>query len=278
MRCVWLFALGVLSLSPSAWSATAQENSAARTSNSTTSGPPAPEGPPLDIRRLEPTAKLLQDFIALPKTRGIAKMYAQQIAYRLPRGFKPAGESQNEESYAVLLTGAEQTLNNWTTLISLVGYRNAALIDGLTPQLFANALSNPKNTSCTQPANVQELGAYEVDGYNAYLILTTCNQRDETATGAPAGTPAQVGRSSVTLIVKGINDFYVVEANFRGQIFSAADKPVTPEQALGVAQQLAPIAICAISLTQQQCLDQQAQAKLTRSALQPAPLAAIPAP
>jgi hypothetical protein len=286
MRFVWqacvslLAMLGLFLLGNTAYAQTptAQTSTAQAPAAPNNAGPPVPDGPPLDVRRLDSVAKLLQDFIALPKTRGIAAMYAQQIAYRLPRGFRPAGESQNEESYAVLLASPEQNLNNWTTLLSLVGYRNAALIDGLTPQAFANALTKPKNSTCTQTPLVQEVGAYDVDGYNAYLLLTSCNQTAPEATGGAGGAPALVGRVSVTLIVKGINDFYVVEANFRGQVFSADTKPVSMQQAIDVAEQLAPIAICAISLTQKQCLDQQAQAKLSRAALQPPLLSAAPAP
>jgi hypothetical protein len=241
-------------------------------------GPPPPPAPPLDVRRLQPVGTLIQSFVAAPKIRGLAKIFDQQIAYRLPRGFSPVAEEEARFSYAVLLTGKEETYSNWTTQVNIAGYSGFARVDGLSAKSFAEALTNPDNPRCKAHYFSKDLGSFEVDGYSAQLFYAGC-ARSRVLPGDTA--PEQAGEVAVVMVIKGVTDMYTVQAMFRGQMFNKDTPPINDANARQVADQLMPIAVCAISLTTPQCMAQQAQAQFVPAkplVIDPALLPPLPPP
>jgi hypothetical protein len=260
---IWRTVAVMVSVSLAAGSAVAQTiPPAAPAPSAQPAAKPAPAPtPPLAQSQIVPIATLAQRFASAEKIRGIAKIGNQQVAYRLPRGSRPIAEVNADATYAVVLAANPEQMTNWTTQIAVVGYRDLARVDGMTDEVMAGLISNPDNSECAAQFVSLSLGRFEVDGWPATAVVTGC--ADAPASQAQA-TP-RVGIQVVGLVVRGLDDLFVVQVTFRGQPFAPATPPLTQALAQQVLNQLAPIAMCAISLTNQQCLEQQARARLVEA-------------
>lgn len=202
---------------------------------------------------LRPIAQVVNDYLALAQTRGVAEVYSQKIAYMLPKGLVPGRDFDSGNVYAIELTPPGGPLTPWSYRLSITGYRNIGNLAGGNFAEFAKQYEQPGET-CHDNYVARPLGSVKVDGNDAITILTGCTRA---RLGEYVGAIEGAGEVSVVTIILGLYDIYVVQVTFRGQQFSKDIWPISDATALQVANRLNPMALCAASVTTQQCIARQ---------------------
>jgi hypothetical protein len=163
----------------------------------------------------------------------ITPIFSQLVMLPIPKGFEPAFTDAKENSYMSEFVLAGETLKKWSQMISLIGYRGLASNPNASPKAVAERISNGFRVVCPSSFNSVGPGDQKIDGYNAFITVTSC------------GTNPIENQSESTLIIvlKGEKDVYVIQWAERGK---ASDTPLNFDQQkwVGRLQMLSPIKLC----------------------------------
>lgn len=220
--------------------------------------PPAaapPPKPPLKPFKAEPISGQIQRFLALPQTRGVAKVFSQQLAYMIPRGFQPYADGDDGNFYIVQLGPAGEDTSNWSQSIQVVGYRGLGGVPELTAQAMAQTLASPREDICKDNWLTTDLGPLTVDTYPAHAVMVGCASAPVAA--EPGKSATANGQQAVILVVRALYDIYTVQISFRGLPYDKARPPADEALARQLLARLQPVAVCAISIEVQECVARQ---------------------
>lgn len=163
----------------------------------------------------------------------ITPIFSQLVMLPIPRGFEPAFTDAKENSYISEFVLAGETVKKWSQMISLIGYRGLASNPNASPKAVAEMISNGFRVVCPSSFNSVGPGDQKIDGYNAFITVTSC------------GTNPIENQSESTLIIvlKGEKDVYVIQWAERGK---ASDAPLNFDQKkwVGRLQMLSLIKLC----------------------------------
>jgi hypothetical protein len=213
-----------------------------------------PPAAPVKPFKPEPMSKLMEKFLATQQTRGVAKIFSQQVAYMIPRGYRAYADGEDGDFYIVQLGPDGEDTSNWSQSIQIVGYRGLGGVPELTAQAMAQTLSTPGEGVCKDNWVSADLGPLTIDSYPAHGIMVGCatSAKPEDAKGTVAN-----GQQAVILVIRALYDIYTVQISFRGQPFDKAKMPVNEAAARTLLARLQPVAICAISLEVPECVARQ---------------------
>lgn len=202
---------------------------------------------------LRPISQVVNDYLALAQTRGVAEVYNQKLAYMLPKGLVPGRDFDSGNVYAIELTPPGGPLTAWSYRLSITGYRNIGNLSGGNLAEFAKQYEQPGD-SCPDNYVAKPLGPLKVDGNDALMLLTGCTRA---RLGEYVGAIEGAGEVSVVTIIQGLYDIYVVQVTFRGQQYGKDIWPISDATARQIVDRLNPMALCAASVTTQQCVSRQ---------------------
>ncbi|MGB3748622.1 MAG: hypothetical protein WA961_10515 [Rhodanobacter sp.] len=140
---------------------------------------------------------------AMPRMQAIAPIFSQLVAWNMPQGFRAANEQTRRNFYLLEASFHDESLDDWSQLITLTGHADAAENPDLTPELFAARLAAGFRRDCPQSFNAQPLEAPPVDDYETYAAIISCGE-------AMPGT-ASPSETMLLVVIKGAQDYYTVQ-------------------------------------------------------------------
>jgi len=163
----------------------------------------------------------------------ITPIFSQLLMLPSPKGFEPAFTDAKENSYIRESVLAGETVKKWSQMITVTGYRGIASNPNASPKAIAEMISNGFRGVCPSSFNSVGPGDQKLDGYSAFITVTSC------------GTNPLENQSESTLIIalKGEKDIYTIQWSERGM---ASDTPLKFDQQkwVGRLQMLSPIKLC----------------------------------
>jgi hypothetical protein len=182
-------------------------------------------------------------------------IFSQVVVFGLPSGWKPAHENATETNYIMEFIPKDQTLQVWSDMITVQGFRNLAQNPKATPVAFLSVLAGRVKQTCGEQFVVHSLGDRKIDSFDAHAAIMGCASMQAPAFGAKAGQ----GEIAFYIAIKGTNDLYLVHRAMRGNAFDKNNPPMAPANAEGILRSLQPIKICERSEAQSQCWERGAR-------------------
>jgi hypothetical protein len=166
----------------------------------------------------------------------ISPIFSQLVAFKMPLSFQVVNEETGAHSYIREAVPKGETTEQWTQMITVTGYKDAAADPGPPPAALINTIADGFTKACPDTVSVGDLGKPPIDGYPAQLAFVACGSATD---GGSAHREA-----ALILAIKGSHDYYTIQWAERG-----------PAQATRVAfdqthwmeklKQLMPIFLCA---------------------------------
>ena len=173
----------------------------------------------------------------------ISPIFHQLVAFSQPAEFDvhTASETSREKSYLREMVLQGETVERWTQMLTVTGYRGLAQVAGATPERMGGNIASGFQKACPGSYAGKAVGKLTIAGRPAYLEVVGCGSVADTG-GAPGA-----GHSETALIavIAGDEDFYTLQWAERGS-------PLETAPALDEAKwqerfkRLSPIRVCAI--------------------------------
>ena len=173
----------------------------------------------------------------------ISRIFHQLVAFHQPAEFDvhTATETTREKSYLreVVLQG--ETVDRWTQMLTVTGYRGLAQVAGATPERMGGNIASGFQKACPGSYAGKAVGTLTLSGRPAYLELVRCGSVADTG-GAPG---ARHSETALIAVIAGDEDFYTLQWAERGS-------PLEPTAGLDEAKwqgrfkQLSPIRVCPV--------------------------------
>jgi hypothetical protein len=165
----------------------------------------------------------------------ITPVFSQLVMLSFPKGFKPAAFEKTQGNFYIqesVLDG--ETVEAWSQLITLTGFKGLAADPGMTPQLLVARIAGSFKSACPDTFALQGLGPVKIGAYDGFAALAGC--------GSVRG--ANHSETAYILGVKGTVDFYTVQWAERTPA-SATSAVLDVEKWSTRFKQLTPIKLCA---------------------------------
>ncbi len=165
----------------------------------------------------------------------ISPIFSQLLAFKMPLVFHVVNEETSAHGYIREAVPNGETVDQWTQMITVTGYKDVAANSGPPPAVLINSIAGNFKRACPETISIGDLGHAPIDGRPAGLAFAACGTvRD----GARSHSEA-----AVIMVIKGSQDYYSVQWAERGP---AQTGPVAfdKEQWVGRLQQLMPVFLC----------------------------------
>jgi len=167
----------------------------------------------------------------------ISPIFGQLVAFTQPSGFVPAFEQPSATQYIREVVPKGETVENWTQMVTVTGYKGLAADPEASPEAFASAIVDGFKSTCPQTFATAVLSKEQIDGHDAYAVVASCG-----SVGAEGDA-----HSETTLIVtiEGAQDYYTIQWAERTE---AAAEPLDIDDGTwrDRFEQLSPIRLCPI--------------------------------
>lgn len=164
----------------------------------------------------------------------ITPVFSQLVRFTYPAGFRPAHEQSNANQYIQesVLTG--ETVQKWTQMITLTGFRDVANKENISPAIVISGIAGLFQKACPNSFTYLNGGPNKIDGYDAHVAILSCGLDAQ---------PYPHSETTLILAIKGAKDVYTLQWAERG---APSDKAlnINPEiwkQRLGA---LSPVRLC----------------------------------
>jgi hypothetical protein len=160
----------------------------------------------------------------------VSPIFSQLVRFQMPLSFVVVYENTKATQYIREAVPKGETVERWTQMITVTGYKGLAANANVTPEKFAGGMSAGFKRLCPDSFAAKGLGAAKFSGADAFVAVTGC------------GTVQ--GRSETVLIavVKGVADYYTFQWAERGAAGGAPQvEDIRWPQRLRALQ---PIALC----------------------------------
>lgn len=165
----------------------------------------------------------------------ISPIFSQLVAFKMPLNFHIVNEDASAHAYIREAVPQEETVDRWTQMITVTGYKDIAALPGPPPALLINSIANGFKKACPDTITVGDLGNAPVDGYPAALAFVACGTVNE---GGNSHSEA-----ALILAIKGTQDYYTIQWAERRPA-QAARVAFDQQHWLGRLKQLMPIFLC----------------------------------
>jgi hypothetical protein len=166
----------------------------------------------------------------------ISPIFSQLVAFKMPLDFHVAYEHTSAHAYIREAVLQGETVDQWSQMITVTGYRDVAASPGPPPAVLLNTLADGFSKHCPATITVGDLGNSPIDGYPAALAFLACGTVNE---GEHAHSEA-----AVVLAIKGAQDYYTIQWAERGPA-QAARVAFDKTRWVARLEQLMPVFLCA---------------------------------
>ncbi|MBJ6723342.1 hypothetical protein [Geomesophilobacter sediminis] len=175
---------------------------------------------------------------ALPSNQSVGSIrpvFTHLVGFSYPAGFAPVYEKANPSQYIQEAVKSGETVDNWTEMITVTGYKGFGASDRITPRVFAESLAGGYRKHCPTTFSAAVLGEAKVDGRDAFEVILGCGTAD--------GSGSPHSESALVVVIKGGQDFYTIQWSERTAP-AAAPLSLDKEKWGERLKQLEPIRVC----------------------------------
>lgn len=176
-------------------------------------------------------------------------LFGQVVLFSVPQGWKAAHQQERANSYILELIPEAQTLQGWSDMLTLQGYKGLAANANATPSNFLMLVGARIKEACPEHFVAQTLGNRTIDGHEAHVAVLGCARMSAPLAGAQTGQ----GEIALYVALKGSQDLYLIHRGLRGDGFERGKPPIHAANAEAVLRSLMPIKLCERSEPQAQC-------------------------
>ena len=172
---------------------------------------------------------------SLPSVVVAKPVFGQRVVMSQPGEYKVVEESTKGDRYFRATVRADQSFEDWTEMVSLVGGKGLAAKPDATPIAIAQAIANGFNAACPATFVAKPLGGTKYGAFDAFLALAGC--------GSIAGETGPRSEASLIVTIRGQDDFYSIQWIERGPASDKAPDLDDPKW-LERYKRIGPIRLC----------------------------------
>jgi hypothetical protein len=182
-------------------------------------------------------------------------MFSEKVTLMLPAGWKLGYKDEKPLQSIYELVPKDQSVENWSEMITVQGYKDLGAREGSSPRFFLEVLQSRLRQPCGPDFITQNLGPQTIDGHAAHAVILGCPKM-----GAPA-SGAKIGQSEIALYVaiKGKKDMYLFHHAMRGDAFDPKTPPITADNVSKLIAKTDPLMVCALDVSERECYEQRRQ-------------------
>lgn len=143
----------------------------------------------------------MEQLLLTSTVKTITPVFSQLVLVPLPQGFKPAFENSRGPQYILESVPIGQTVDNWTQMVTLRGFKDLATRAELTPRAMLSVLADGFRKSCPDSFASRETFEGRIGGYEAYAAILSCGQ----------SPPSGMSESALISMIRGQADYYSVQ-------------------------------------------------------------------
>ncbi len=144
----------------------------------------------------------------------ITPIFHQLVAFRQPAEFdvRTTSEKTQGKSYLreVVLHG--ETVERWTQMLTVTGYRGLAQVAGVAPERMGENMASGFQKACPESYTAKALGKLTISERPAYLELLRCGNVED----YHGELGARHSETALIAVIAGDEDFYTVQWAERG--------------------------------------------------------------
>ncbi len=162
----------------------------------------------------------------------ISPIFGQLVRFQMPLSFVVVYENTKGTQYTREAVPKGETVERWTQMITVTGYKGLAANANVTPEKFAGGIAGGFKRLCPDSFAAKGLGATKFSGADAYVAVAGC------------GTVQGRSETVLIVVVKGVADYYTFQWAERG---AAGPAPAVEDiRWTDRLRALQPIALCGI--------------------------------
>lgn len=167
----------------------------------------------------------------------ISPICSQLVAFTLPSPFKTKFENATATQYIREAVPEGETVEAWTQMITVTGYKQLAADPRVTPQAFASQIAGGFQRNCPDTFASAGLGEKKLGRHTAFLAVAGC--------GSVAGTADKHSEIALLVTIKGDADMYTLQWAERGA--GSTQRPnIDKARWFERIERLGPIKLCKI--------------------------------
>ncbi|MCL1068846.1 hypothetical protein L2735_18930 [Shewanella olleyana] len=149
-------------------------------------------------------------------------IFSNKVSFELPVGWKMAFNSEQGTMYKAEFVPAGETLNDWSALYCIQGFKGlAANIDSTQ---FLDRFAGTYQETCQGSVTYEKLGMTQIGGKEAYHGIIGCtNMKNLYGGGTSRSRQGEIGYYAV---LKDTEDLYLIHKSMRGEVFSESNPPL----------------------------------------------------
>lgn len=179
-----------------------------------------------------PTAKTA----APPSLTAISPVFGQLVRFAMPSTFVVVNEKANATNYIREAVLKGESVQQWTQMITITGFKGLAANPQMTPEAFASSIGGGFRRACPEDYAAKSFGAAKFGAQDAFIAVVGC--------GRVQSSPTKHSESALLIVVKGSADYYTIQWAERGP---SVEKPAIAEAKWQERlEKLKPIQFCPI--------------------------------
>lgn len=219
----------------------------------TTAQPTAPSRP--QVKNAPDFAGLNAEYRRLrardaPKCCGFtAPIFGRTVSFWLFDRFEPAYEAQNSEQFILEFVPQGETVETWTRMITLQGFRGTGAAPLSTAEMQSRFFGTSRGCQAGHFSKVIASGTLP-DGIEYNLSSNGCGS---TAAGGYAGAISGRGEQFIVLLMRDAQNAYVLQYAERGEGFAPGGQPMADATVEAAMSRFRTIGFCRNSTAIDDC-------------------------
>ena len=172
-------------------------------------------------------------------------IFEQTLNFNLPSDWKLAHSAQLETMFSAEFVPAGQTLQTWSTMVCVQGFKGVAA--GIEPQTFLTAMAEVYLETCQGEMIVEHLTSEPLNGHETASAIIGCtlmpNSHLRVAQAQAQTGTSRLGEVGHYTAVKGKSDLYLIHKSMRGDSFSQANPPLKAQNSQEFLSSIRPLSL-----------------------------------
>jgi hypothetical protein len=134
------------------------------------------------------------------KVTTVTLIFDQLVLFSMPADFVTVHEQSNAKGYIREAVPQGESVEDWTQMITVQGFKGLATRPDLTPESFAAQIAERFQQACPQTFTSNSIGALTFAGHPAFAGVARCGRVGKSAIGQ--------GETTMLIFIKGATDYY----------------------------------------------------------------------
>ena len=147
--------------------------------------------------------KTFEQLLQASSTKAVIPIFSQLLLVPMPAGFKAVHEDATAAQYIPEAVPAGQTVDAWTAMLTVEGFKGLATAPGATPAALFGTIADGYQKSCPSSFSSLVVVNGPIGGNDGYAGVLSC--------GVSPTTGGKTSESALIAIIKGQADLYSVQ-------------------------------------------------------------------